>query len=456
MSRIVSPARPGKATLKPSRRLTALSLATLTASGALTAAFSAPAQAATTPRPLFKAPFSCNETWVGTNGRHHSDPDSIDFNWGTGSQDKGKAVRASAAGTVIRSGLYSDGVSAVEIDHGGGWKTRYLHMQTNTLIRKGTKVTAGTIVGKVGDVGSPGAHHLHYDQYDGTRIVQAYFDGAPWRHTTGRAPIKSTNCGQPTPNPAVSGHDFSGDGKADVLARTSTGELYLYKGSGTGGFQSGRTKIGNGWNAFNTLLTPGDFSGDRKADLLARNAAGALYLYRGNGAGGFQAGVKIGTGWGGFTAVVTPGDFTGDGKPDVLARTSAGELYLYKGSGTGGFQSGRTKVGTGWNGFTAVVGAGDLSGDGKPDLLARTTTGELYLYKGSGTGGFQSGRTKVGTGWNGFTTLLAPGDYNGDRKADLLARNAAGDLYLYKGTGTGGFQAGVKIGSGWKAFTAIA
>ena len=37
---------------------------------------------------------------------------------------------------------------------------------------------------------------------------------------------------------------------------------------------------------------------------------------------------------------MTPGDWTGDGKPDLLARKANGELWLVAGNGKGGFGSG--------------------------------------------------------------------------------------------------------------------
>ena len=68
---------------------------------------------------------------------------------------------------------------------------------------------------------------------------------------------------------------------------------------------------------FNTVFSPGDFTGDGKADLIARTPP-ALFLYRGNGAGGFTGGgVRIGAGWNMFNTVFSPCDFTGDGSPDV-------------------------------------------------------------------------------------------------------------------------------------------
>ncbi|MEU8529616.1 hypothetical protein AB0C77_29115 [Streptomyces sp. NPDC048629] len=33
-----------------------------------------------------------------------------------------------------------------------------------------------------------------------------------------------------------------------------------------------------------------------------------------------------------------------------------------------------------------MVGIGDLTGDGKNDIVGRTTAGDLYRYAGTGTG----------------------------------------------------------------------
>ena len=82
-------------------------------------------------------------------------------------------------------------------------------------------------------------------------------------------------------------------------------------------------------------------------------------------------GEGIGSGWGGFTALVAPGDFSGDGKPDIVARRSDGALLLYRGDGDSGFAGAPEPVGSGWQTFTALLGPGDWNGDGKVDVLAR-------------------------------------------------------------------------------------
>ncbi len=59
---------------------------------------------------------------------------------------------------------------------------------------------------------------------------------------------------------------------------------------------------------------------------------------------------------------------------------------------TGGF--GRAQqIGSGWSGRDALVSAGDFDGDGGTDLISRATaTGELWLNRGDGRGGFGSAR----------------------------------------------------------------
>lgn len=240
--------------------------------------------------------------------------------------------------------------------------------------------------------------------------------------------------------------DLSGDGWADVLARDTAGGLYLYSGNGAGGWLSS-ARIGTGWNGFNRVFRVGDFTSDGCADLAGRTPSGDLYLYRGDCAGGWLGASRIGTGWGIFTEIFGTGDFDGDGNADVMARTGSGDLYVYRGNGSGGW-AGSSRIGTGWNGFSTVFGAGDFSGDGRTDVMARTPGGDLYLYRGDGAGGW-SGSGRIGTGWGVFTAVLSPGDFSGDGVPDVLGRTAGGDLFLYRGNGSGGWGTSGRIGTGW-------
>ncbi|MDQ0716213.1 secreted trypsin-like serine protease [Streptomyces luteogriseus] len=81
--------------------------------------------------------------------------------------------------------------------------------------------------------------------------------------------------------------DFNGDGKTDLIARSKSGSyLYLYKGTGKAGSGafSARVKVRT-WDGYNAFDAPGDVTGDGKADFLARTPGGTLYLYAGTGKG---------------------------------------------------------------------------------------------------------------------------------------------------------------------------
>ncbi|MDO6142059.1 VCBS repeat-containing protein, partial [Paenarthrobacter aurescens] len=62
---------------------------------------------------------------------------------------------------------------------------------------------------------------------------------------------------------------------------------------------------------------------------------------------------------------------------------------------------------------------------------------------------------QVGQGWNVMTSITGPGDFNGDGRSDVLARDNSGTLWLYPGNGSGGWLARVQAGQGWNIMTAV-
>ncbi len=235
--------------------------------------------------------------------------------------------------------------------------------------------------------------------------------------------------------------DLDGNGTSDLLAVDPAGQLRLLAGNGTGGFTA--KVIGSSWNSVGLVTAVGAWNGDNRHDVLAR-AAGTLYYYPGNGAGGFYPRVPIGGGWSGFDLVVGPGDLDGDRLTDLLARNAAtSQLVLFRGNGKGGVL-GSTVVGTsGWNGLRLIVAPGDVSGDGRPDVLGVSASdGRMRLYRGSGSGGFSS-VSVVDRSWSGYSALLGPGDVTGDGRADLVGRRSSdGALVLFTGDGSGSFSQG--------------
>jgi DNA-binding beta-propeller fold protein YncE len=254
-------------------------------------------------------------------------------------------------------------------------------------------------------------------------------------------------------------NDYNGDGKADILARDTAGVLWLYPGNGSGGWLP-RVQVGQGWNVMTALIAPGDFDGDGNADVLARDSAGLLWFYPRNSSGGWKPRVQVGFDWQTMNSIVAL-DYYGDGYLDLIARNSSGALYQYIADGKARFLHpdwAGSKFGSGFNsaaGLSAITGVEDFNGDGLGDLVARDAAGALWLHGASGFGSWLP-RQQIGQGWNALNTLVGPGDFNGDAKADILARDAAGNLWLYAGNGPRTWPSGaIKIGTGWNVMTAI-
>ncbi|MDR0416460.1 MAG: VCBS repeat-containing protein, partial [Propionibacteriaceae bacterium] len=148
------------------------------------------------------------------------------------------------------------------------------------------------------------------------------------------------------------------------------------------------------WNGLGA--SPGTYEWTLAAQDAAGQAATDL-LGQGPPTGTFQLAVAGPIEW--FTLAA---DMTGDGRGEILAVDAAGALWLYPGRANGGV-SAPIRIGWGWQGIR-VYGPGDLDSDGKADLLAIRSNGTLWLYPGLG-GGKVGQAVKVGQGWTGWGLL---------------------------------------------------
>jgi hypothetical protein len=244
--------------------------------------------------------------------------------------------------------------------------------------------------------------------------------------------------------------DFNRDGFTDMVARDTAGVLYLYPGNGVGGFGA-RVQIGVGFSTY-TIATPGDVTGDGVADIVARASNGVVWVYPGTGASALGARFQIVTGWSAMTAITSAGDLNGDGHNDLLVRDGSNVLWLYPMTGNAVLGT-RVQLATALSGYT-IMGPGDFSGDGFADVLARDTAGVLWLYRGTGAGALTA-RTQVSTGWNTAAAMLTPGNWNGALGNDLITRESTGtgNLWFYPGNNAGNFGTRIQIGlGGWNSF----
>ncbi|MFG2722353.1 FG-GAP repeat domain-containing protein [Streptomyces sp. NPDC048416] len=248
------------------------------------------------------------------------------------------------------------------------------------------------------------------------------------------------------------GSDFAGSGgnpaygKNDLVGLDANGTLSSYYGRGNGELSAASAGPAGGWNGAHYIALASSLTASRWADLLEVTTDGELYV----------DGKDLGGGWGIYNSVIGVGDLTNEGNGDLLARQPGnGHLYLYPGNGEGSRVYSRVDIGGGWNAYDKLLGAGDVNGDGQADLLARTPGGDLYLYAGTGDPKTPfKGRVKIGYGWDMYSggKIAAPGDLTGDGRTDLVAVDSSGNLWRYDADGTGGFKSRVKIGYGWNTY----
>jgi hypothetical protein len=184
-----------------------------------------------TARPAFELPFPCGEQWQGaTYSGHGSNNYALDLNKGSGSDDYGEEVVASAAGEVsVRT--EGDGDHVVVVNHGAGWTSEYRHMATRT--RTSGHVNAGDRVGTVGreSHGDSISPHLHYEQKLNGTAQHIYFHGQPitYSYVYNGPTFTSFNCGGGAPTmpgelPGVTTISRT-DGNLDVFAKDANGSF---------------------------------------------------------------------------------------------------------------------------------------------------------------------------------------------------------------------------------------
>jgi murein DD-endopeptidase MepM/ murein hydrolase activator NlpD len=87
-------------------------------------------------------------------------------------------IIASGPGTISFAGVKSGYGRLVEIDHGNGFKSRYGHLRSITVL-EGASVATGDLVGRMGTTGRSTGDHLHYEvlfnskQHDPVHFLKA-------------------------------------------------------------------------------------------------------------------------------------------------------------------------------------------------------------------------------------------------------------------------------------------
>ncbi|MFI1715337.1 hypothetical protein [Streptomyces litmocidini] len=222
-----------------------------------------------------------------------------------------------------------------------------------------------------------------------------------------------------------------------------TGHLEMKDASGT--------VVATGPAAVNFVL--GTPEANRRATVHARDKDGVLWQYESTGdpARPFEPRTRIGGGWNAYTAMTKLPATVASGEGDMVARDKDGVLWYYEGSGDPArpFKP-RVRVGGGWNVYTSISAY-------RNGLIARDRDGVLWHYSDS----YQSTpstpfkpRVRVGGGWNTYTLINVIGD-------KVVARDGAGALWSYESRDwdtwkeSAPFQPRVRVGGGWNAYDVV-
>ncbi len=370
------------------------------------------------------------------------------FGWAVSelSDVDGDGVTDAIVGAVL-DGPDSNG--AVYVFSGATGDELYeFHGQPNDLL--------GYSVADAGDVNGDGLHDVAAGARGGDRVVV-------WSGGTG-APLLTLHgeqAGDAFGFAVAGAGDVNGDGHADVLvgavandaAGTNAGRAYVF--SGAGGSLLYSMNGDRAGDLFGSAADgTGDLNGDGVGDVLigARNAGhahdGRVYAF--SGANGHRIWASApdksakDLGWF-FVAGV--GDLDHDGTPDVYGGDFTDSV--------GGRNRGRVEIFSGvdgsvlrsWTGSSAQQGfgpgreAGDLDGDGVPDIVVGSYTssdgvkrgGKAEVFSGA-TGDRLRVYTSTVKGENLGFDAVGLGDINNDGHPDLLVSAATGEtVYLISG-----------------------
>jgi hypothetical protein len=185
--------------------------------------------------------------------------------------------------------------------------------------------------------------------------------------------------------------------------------------------------------------TTSDVDGDKKADLCARSASGfSCALSSGAAFSSLIAGPELSdaSGWSDQSnwSTLRMGDVNGDGRADVCARANA-RVYCWLSDGAGfptRIDGPELSDASGWNApeYYGTIRLADVDGDGKDDLCARSASDfRCYPATGSGFGapfGVKELSNAAGFDQPRYYGTIRMGDVDGDGRADVCARAAAG------------------------------
>lgn len=233
----------------------------------------------------------------------------------------------------------------------------------------------------------------------------------------------------------VSG-DFDGDGKADMaVANYDNNVISLFRNTSSVGAISYAAKIDMTSGSNTDHISTDDLDGDGKLDLVVTDVGGAsVYRNTSTGIGTISFAARINFATSSDPRHLSVDDFDKDGKPDiVVANYGAGvntiSVLRNTSSGPGNITY-APKVDFASTVRPSSVSAGDLDGDGKPDIaVVNQNSNTLSVFRNTSTGiGNISFAAKVDFTTNSNPLFVSIGDLDNDDKPELAIGYSLGSV----------------------------
>lgn len=247
--------------------------------------------------------------------------------------------------------------------------------------------------------------------------------------------------------------DLNGDGRPDLgvaniggAGQGSPGAVSVLINKGGGSFQASRNYLTD--KSYDIAIS--DFNGDRKPDIAVMGGESfsvVVFLNNGDGTLGEGQYYPVGS-FDNHSQALAAGDLNGDGKPDIVTANpnfgdSPGTISVLINNGDGTFRP-KVDYPSGGGPDPLSVAIGDLNGDRRADLAVANDSvpgkpGTVSVFIGRGDGTLQSPRLyRTGS----RPTAVAIGDLDGNGKPDLATANVFGNsVSVLLNQGNGSFRA---------------
>ncbi len=239
--------------------------------------------------------------------------------------------------------------------------------------------------------------------------------------------------------PAEQLQDFTGDGYGDLVSISGHGTLQVSPGTAAGRFLGVRTiSTSTAWSGYSQVLAVPSINGDHWADIIWMTSSGGFYDANSVTQGLNTTDTVTSSGMTNYRTCTGLANVRGNGTSSILCiRTSDNALVRFDSDGGGNISATPVVVTpSGWQGasYDRMFGSGDVTGDGKSDLLVRDSSGRVLAWQGNGSGGFTSA-VQLFSSFGGYRDLTSPGDMNGDGLSDIVVRTSSGATSLLLSTG---------------------